>query len=221
MNYDIKQYSSYFNEKIAKIDKTEPRLFRKVLLMGVIDTLSRAAYPSISGNHKRVTRFVKSCSGWPEHNRVSAQQLLLYLIDSGTKSSPLFVIASTKVASWPDGEIILPVQDLSFSEADAVAAPHEKKFVKNATYLQLFYTYRNHLAHEFREPGYGMELNQDSPTPYYHGMIGNPWQLVFTNAFMRRICTGCLNGLIQLLVTENRSPYDCYKFGSIWEWRRC
>lgn len=216
MSANVKQYSIYFSERIAEIDKIEPRLFRKVLLIGIIDTLSRAAFPTVSGHRQRVTQFIERCSGWHDHNRVSSQQLLLNLIDSSIKSGALYDLAQKKVSAWPDGRIIRPTEDLSFQEADSVAAPAEKVLVKNATYLQLFYTYRNHLVHEFREPGYGMELSQDPSTPYYHGMKGEPWQLVFSDSFIKGICSDCLNGLVQLLLTEKRNPYDCYEFGSLW-----
>jgi hypothetical protein len=72
------------------------------------------------------------------------------------------------------------------------------------------------LIHEFREPGYGMELSQDASTPYYHGVTGHPWQLVFPDSFIKTITVGCLNGLVKQLRSEKTNPYECYQFGSLW-----
>lgn len=213
---EIAQFSSYFSERIGEVERIEPRLFRKILFMGIIDTLSRAGCPGIQGHRKRVINFIDNCSGWQDKDRVSAQQLILNLEDKKKSSGDLYQLAKKKVSSWENGHIIRPDADLSLQEADAVAASDEKNLIRAATYKQLFYTYRNHLVHEFREPGYGMELSGDPSTPYYHGMIDNPWQLVFTDPFIKGICVGCLDGLVRQLLSEERNPYDCYEFGSLW-----
>jgi len=213
---DIAQFSSYFSDRIREVEKVEPDLFRKILFMGIVDTLSRAGCPGVQGHRERVIQFIDNYSGWVDKDRVSAQQLVLNLEEKKKKFSALHQLAKKKVDSWPDGSIVRADADLTFIEADSVAAVDEKKLVQAATYKHLFYTYRNHLVHEFREPGYGMELSQDASTPYYHGMIGDPWQLVFTDQFIKEICLSCLNGLAGQLLTQQKNPYDCYEFGSLW-----
>lgn len=213
---DIAQFEGYFRESIRDVEKVASGLFRKMLFMGIIDTLSRAGCPGVQGHRARVIQFIDNYSGWADKDRVSAQQLVLNLEETKKMSSVLYQLAKKKVDSWPHGGIVRPDTDLTLQEADSAATVEEKKFIDNATYKHLFYTYRNHLIHEFREPGYGMDLSQNPSTPYYHGMIGAPWQLVFTDQFVKQICLSCLNGLVKQLLMQQKNPYDCYEFGSLW-----
>jgi hypothetical protein len=104
-------------------------------------------------------------------------------------------------------------------EAYTIAAQDETSFVADARYVALFYTYRNHLVHEFRMPGYGMEMSNDPSTPYYHGYQGKPWQLAFPTPFFAQLCLGCLAGVERYLKAERQNPYDSYTFGSLWRQR--
>jgi hypothetical protein len=213
---EIAQFSTYFSDRIAEVEKVEHGLFRKILFMGIIDTLSRAGCSAVKSHRERVIQFIDNCSGWKDKDCVSSQQLILNLEDKNKKSGALYQLAKKKVDAWPYGSIIRPHDDLSLQDADSVAAVDEKRLVRDATYKQLLYTYRNHLVHEFREPGYGMELSQDPSTPYYHGMSGAPWQLVFTDAFIKGKCVGCLNGLVRQMRMQQKNPYDYYEFESLW-----
>ena len=116
--------------------------------------------------------------------------------------------------------IIWPKNDLTLEEAQHLATPNERKYVKGARYADLLYTYRNHLLHEFREPGYGADFGADSRTPYYLGtdhLTGqSSWELVFPVQFLQNLCEGCISGLEAYLITNNLNPYDSYKFGTMW-----
>lgn len=214
---EITQFSSYFTESIGTVERAQlPPMFRKILFMGIIDTLSRAGCPKTKGHRVRVIKFIDECSGWRDKDRVSAPQLILNLEEEKISSGSLYKLAVERVESWEEGHIVRSEADLSFEEADAVAGKEEKSLVRAATYKELFYTYRNHLIHEFNEPGYGMPLSQDLSTPFYHGLMGGPWQLVFSAPFIKGICVGCLEGLVKQLISEARNPYDCYEFGSMW-----
>jgi len=216
---DIQQYLGYFKEQVESIKQLESPLFCKILYAGVIDTLGRAAFPTIQGHRQRVVQFIDSCSGWHDKDRVSAVQLVLSLEANQSTSGKLYGEMKSRVSSWDEWAIIRPNSDPMLHEAYNVAAQDEKKFVDGARYVELFYTYRNHLVHEFRMPGYGMEISNNPSTPYYHGFEGRPWQLVFPAPFFQRLCMGCLTGLESYLKAEQRNPYDSYEFGSLWRRR--
>lgn len=216
---DMRTFHRYFSGKIGEVENVRSCLFRKILFMDIMDALSRAGFPDAKGHRERMTRFLEECSGWKDKDRVSAVQLILILRERGRTCGSLYELAKETMDSWEAGSIILPQSDLLFEAADAAAKNNEKNFVIQATYKELFYTYRNHLVHEFREPGYGMESNSDSPTPYYHSMIGDMWQLVFPTLFIKRICMDSLKGLVALLHSQQRNPYDSYQFGSLWRRR--
>ena len=57
--------------------------------------------------------------------------------------------------------------DPLISDIEQLAATvEEKKLLRESTHSSLLYLYRNHLVHEFREPGHGMEMDQRDTLPY-------------------------------------------------------
>jgi hypothetical protein len=68
---DISQYIPHFraqNREIEEIASTRP-ISREILYFVEIDTLSRAAFPQVSGNRKRVVQFIDTCSHWALSNQ--------------------------------------------------------------------------------------------------------------------------------------------------------
>lgn len=220
---NIDQYIAYFNTRNQDIEKIAPPQFRKTLYLVEIDTLSRAAFPSNLSNRKRVVQFIDTCSNWNDKDKVSAVQLNFSLEKNGIQSGSLYDLINQHINSWDFGKIIRPNQDLTLGKAKQLSTSSESQFVNNARYAELLYTYRNHLLHEFREPGQGMDLGVDRiPTPYYLGMDSldtgqSSWELIFPVQFLRSLCEGCLNGLEAHLSANNLNPYDAYEFGTIWQ----
>jgi hypothetical protein len=160
-------------------------------------------------------------SNWHDRNRISAVQLKLALEENGVHSGQLYDSINRRVGSWGYGQIIRPNDDLTIGEAKHLATPNELKYVNDARYAELLYTYRNHLLHEFREPGQGLEMGADPANPYYIGMdyLGtrqSSWELIFPVQFLQSLCKSCINGLEAHLITNNLNPYDAYKFGTMW-----
>ncbi len=224
MNYrdDIDKYITYFRNKTSEIARIPALpIFKKILYLVEIDTLSRAAYSSVSGNKNRVMKFLNECSNWQEKDRVSAVQLKLSLKNNGTRSGALFDLADKRMRSWNYGSLIKPSQDLTLEEIQDLATANVLKLVDEARYVKLIYKYRNTLIHEFREPGSGMDLGTDSATPYYlamdhHSTGESSWELVFPLKFLENLCESCINGLERYLLANNQNPYSAYEFGTIW-----
>lgn len=219
---DIDQYITYFKTQNQEIATVARPTFKKVLYLIEIDTLSRAAFPRVSGNRQRVVQFIDACSNWNDKDKVSAVQLKFALEENGILSGQLYDSVIQRINSWAYGRIVRPNDDLTFGEAQRQSTPSESKYVNDARYVELLYTYRNHLLHEFREPGYGMDLGADlPPTPYYLGMDRlsteqSSWELVFPVQFLRDLCEGCINGFEAQLSANNQNPYDAYEFGTMW-----
>ncbi|GJQ59180.1 MAG: hypothetical protein D8M57_06950 [Candidatus Scalindua sp. AMX11] len=220
---DIDQYIAYFNAQNQQIENVALPLLKKVFYLVEIDTLSRAAFPSNPKNRKRVVQFIDTCSNWDDKDKVSAVQLQFALEKNGILSGSLYDSINQRINSWGYGQIIRPNDDLSLGEAQRLSISSESQYVKYARYAELLYTYRNHLLHEFREPGHGMDLGADlRSTPYYLGMDRpstgqSSWELVFPSQFLRSLCKGCINGLEAHLSANNLNPYDAYEFGSMWQ----
>ncbi|MDE0405378.1 MAG: hypothetical protein OXI53_08705 [Nitrospira sp.] len=223
---DIDQYIAFFRDKTAEIGRLEVLpIYRKILYLVEIDTLSRAAFPSEkSHNHKkRVIQFLNECSNWRDKNRVSAVLLKYSLEKNGKCSGALFDLIKKRIDSWGCGTIIYSDQDLTFEEVQNCATPDVLKFVEENRYVKLFYRYRNFLIHEFREPPeFGMDLGTDSTKPYYLGMVAHQsaeessWKPVFPVKFLEVLCRNSINGLKRYLIENNQNPYESYpeEFGT-------
>ena len=224
----IDRFIEYFQTQNKEIATLEARhIFRKVLYLIEIDSMSRAAFPSIHGNKERVVAFIDTCSNWPDKDRVSAVLLKSELADKGIRSGRLYELVNRHIDSWENGSImpprftIQPEDDLTLQAVQSIMTKEENKFIDKARYKELLYTYRNHLLHEFREPGNGMDLKPGIRTPYYLGMEEEStqrksWELVFPVQYLHELCENCINGLKAYLSAENLNPYDAYKFGPMW-----
>lgn len=219
----IKQYCSYFREQFDKIDTVEPRLYQKILLVALLDTWARAKYP-VQGNKERFVNLITDCSDWKDCNRVSLPQLL-YLLELSPEASKgnLIKEVTDRFGKWEKGRIYrLDIDPWIDESAPFATTAFEQKLIADSRHADLLYVYRNHLVHEFREPGYGMEISDDDTSPYYHGMTysgggQDTWELVYPTGFFKNIAAHSLNNLEQYLQSNNIDPYTLYKFGSIWK----
>jgi hypothetical protein len=73
------QYVSYFREQLFSIDRLQTRLHKKILLVIILDSLSRARYPSIQGVKERFVKMVTEAARWEHADRVSLYRVLLSL----------------------------------------------------------------------------------------------------------------------------------------------
>jgi hypothetical protein len=220
---DIDQYIGYFKAQNQEIEKVAHPSFKKALYLVEIDTLSRAAFPMVSGNRKRVVQFIDTCSNWNDKDKVSAVQLKFALEENGIMSGQLYDSINRRINSWGYAQIIRPNDDLTLGEAQQLSTSSESKYVNDARYAELLYTYRNHLLHEFREPGHSAEtqMGADPTTPYYHGSDSlntgeGSWELVFPLYFFQGLCKACIMGLEAYLVANNLNPYDAFEYGTMW-----
>ena len=215
MNDRIDEYVTHLRCQIEESDTVANTVLRKILYFVVIDTLSKAAFPDVKKHHQRVIQFIDTCSNWSDKDRVSAQQLLLALQRKGFTSGPLFEAIQNRVFSWQPTTQILPEHDPMESELATLARKNETLLIQSACYKELYYSYRNSLIHEFREPGHGIDLF-DFETPNYHSFQAHPWQLVFSPAFLKKLCLQSLDGLAIYLHCNNMNPLDAYDWDSLW-----
>ena len=75
--------------------------------------------------------------------------------------------------------------------------------------------------HEFREPGYPMEVTgAEDDQPYYMGMSHpegrDTWELTYPIVFFERTARNVIDGLEQKFAGDDANPYAAYDFGSVW-----
>lgn len=219
----INQYYSYFKEQLDKIKTLETPLYQNVLLVTLIDTWARAKYPKVQSDKQRFIDFITEYSDWKDCNRVSLSQLS-YLLKEHRETSDgrLIKEVSVRLGKWQSGIIYRLDVDPCMPEINSFSTTDkEKKLVACSRHSDLLYTYRNHMVHEFRNPGYGMEMSNDGTSPYYHGMFDpsssqSTWELVYPAKFLRNTAEHLLDNLKQYLQSKDIDPYSSYEFGSIW-----
>jgi hypothetical protein len=224
--YDTEKYCSYFERQLNQIQKLNARLHKKVLLLVILDTLGRARYPTIEKHKPRFINLVRDHIQWKDHSRVSLYRILLI---SQSQSSGLTKFAQASIGKWNDWEMPDIATDPLKEHIQHLATnDQERRLVDDSTHLNLFYAYRNHLIHEFREPGAGMEMDQHDNYPYYHRMTHlssngdderETWELVYPLGFFLTLATSCLAKLKYHLLANDLNPYSFYKFGTLWQVR--
>lgn len=212
----IEQFVEYFRDQESLISPVQPILYRKIIYATALDPIARAAFGKVGRHRARSLRLIDELTNWRDRDRVSLPQLCLALEDKGFISGLLYTEAKARLEHWSPGEVLRLDNSPLLQELESIAQPPEKCVLSSCRYTELFYTYRNNLVHEFREPGYGIEMSSDKDQPYYHSMIGDPWQLVFPVGFFARLYAEALTGLRTLLVRYDIDPYSQFDFGSRW-----
>ncbi len=215
---DISSFIGHFENQFLRIKEVESSLFQKVLIATAFDTLSRAAFGKSRGGQKlRNLRLISEITKWQDHDRIGLPQLALRLTEKGFKGTPLFKKVEAILDSWEKGDVIplsmLPrLPDLQLEKlGDRSGAEH----IESAQLGSLFYTYRCTLVHEFRQPGYGMELDGED-VPYFHLMEGSQWELVYPVGFFHGLFRKTLDELKTFLKARGINPYTNFEFGSQW-----
>lgn len=211
-------FNAHFECELRDIRQVRKPLHRKILYASVLDPFSRACFGQ-SGTHRdRVSRLIQLLSDWNAHSRVSLPQLMLSLEENKEDSTGgLYSEARKALAHWPEGQVIRLQNSPEVTVLQSIAINHEQKnLLARSQYVALFYTYRNTLVHEFREPGYGFEFSNDGTEPYYHSMMNEPWQLVFPVAFFDFLISSILSNLGKYFTDNNIAPHDQFDFGSAW-----
>jgi len=229
---EIDRFCRYFADKIEYVGTIEDKVIKKAILMIIIDTLSTAKYGDNDGHKNKFTRIIKELSDWKDCGRVSMPQLLLVLTDDTslapvTNDTELTLNVKKRLAAWNKGQTYEFDQDPLFFEFEHVNMSNsERSDIEKSLHYNLFYEYRNSLIHEFKEPGYGIEISKNEMRPYYHSMdsidegatnyTSYTWEPVYPVGFIATITNTILTNLRCYLEENGINPYSMYKFSSIW-----
>ena len=116
-------------------------------------------------------------------------------------------------AQWPKWTMPGLEADPLISDIEQYASTkEEKRLLRESTYSSPLYACRNHLVHEFREPGHGLEMDQTDVFPYYHNLTHlsvagerskDTWELVYPLGFFKQIVSKSLASLKDHLLIKN------------------
>lgn len=232
-------FFQYFNEVLENIselskDSKHTKLYQKILYVSILDSLSKCVYPRRKPR-ERMVFFIKEFSGWENVERVSLPHLIQLLkLNPEPAFKGIREYAINEFNNWSvhSGQLMSISKDPKFYELKSkwpkeneLRTPIEKISLDSLQHAQLFYTYRNSLVHEFRSPGYGIELTEDHQSPFYHIMseindfeelVPKSVELVYPVKFFSQLCTKCIENLKEYIKINNLNPYDYYDFGTYW-----
>lgn len=233
----VENFISYFERQIksiSKLDTEHGRLYKQILYASIIDTLAGTAFPR-RNNSDRFKSFIRRFCQWSEGDKVSLPHLTQLI-----KRNPDPAFEKLRKKALSDYKLLpqskIPISaDPTFNEINSIwpsskehRTPLEGIDLTHLQHVSLLYAYRNTLVHEFRVPGYGMELENDT-TPFYHHMshiensankddalLHTTMELVYPWRFLHTLCDTALVQLKQYLIENELNPFDSRTFGTYW-----
>lgn len=215
--FNVQAFVEHFRAQGEAIASVKSDLHRKILYCSALDPLARAVQGK-SGTHRgRIVHLLMHHTEWSDAGRLSLFQLNCYLKDRGRTRYRLYREVKRRLdASPPRRRAVLASSPMP-SELLLFAAPEELPALDQHTYAQLFYTYRNNLIHEYREPGYGTDWSGSELVPFYTNMSAfGSRELVFPSAFVQGMFEQALKGVETSLLKQRANPHKRFDFGSYW-----
>lgn len=233
----IDEYIRYFGGKLDSVLELEDSkkdsldnsilMFKKLLVVSLLDTLSKIIYGSQKDNRERFTSFLEKFGDWADGARLSIPHLNRALeLDMDPALETLRQHVREQLESWGQLQNIHLDNDLEKEEVVKKlpkGTEHKLARIKLDRYnhYNLVYEARNGLVHEFRELGYGNEA-PGSKEPYYHTMTilgvsdekADSWELVYPLGFLVSLTKTALANLGVYLKRNNLNPDRHFRFGS-------
>ena len=216
----VEVFCSHFRRQFEEIATLPQELHQNILYCLLLDPLAHAAHSTGEGSRAKFVLLLRTLCHWPDADRVSLFQLTLALREGKRTRFRLYREAKRQLASKLSRDKT-PISDSPpFSELEPfVADKSERRVLEMCTYVNLFYTYRSNLVHEFREPGYGFDWGRGSTKPYYGKSAFGPKELVFPVAFVAATVSTAIANLEPHLLTLKQAPHNKFQFGSQWRWK--
>jgi len=96
---ELSMYVDYFTSELQAVAQLEDRLFRKILIVTMIDSWSRAVYPDEVVHRKRFTDFVRNYSDWEDVERVNPCHLRQLLDGHGDEADSKLRVETQKIVA--------------------------------------------------------------------------------------------------------------------------
>lgn len=223
-----KNFINVFKKHLEFVEKTKlleyDSLYKKIICVGIIDTLSKSVYPNIKSNKSRFTKFLKKYSPSDLWNKISLAHLIKLLsLTENPKFSKLEKYAKSTLGTSdspnepkadyidPDFEIVEKLWPKDVKDIKGV----KLKYLKH---INLFYNYRNYIVHEMRRPGglYNDDINHN--IPFYYSLLTNNdkyfWKIVYPLGFFVKICQKALNNVENYYLKNKFDPSESFDQGN-------
>lgn len=213
----VQQFIGHFRDQGIAISGVSSELHRKVLYCSALDPLARAVCAPKTMNRPRFVNLLINHTEWSDAHRISLFQLACQLRLKKRARFRLYREAMRRLNASPPRRRLLLIDSPTFTEMSAFAHKDELEDLKFCMYAELFYTFRNTLVHEYREPGYGNDWSGKATQPFYTNLSTfGQRELVFPIAFVESIYGQALKHVSEYLLSTKVNPHQRFNFGSHW-----
>ncbi len=213
----IQQFIEHFRVQGEAISLVESELHRKLLYCSALDPLAQAVCQPGAQNRARFLELLLNHTDWQDAQRVSLFQLACHLRLKKRTRFRLYRETTRRLGQNPPRRRMALSSSPKFDEMVGYAAPIEIADLKKYRYAELFYTFRNNLVHEYREPGYGTDWSGRQTEPFYTNLSSfGDRELVFPLAFVAEVYDQALKHVEAYLLANKISPHSRFNFGSHW-----
>ncbi len=225
----VAKFLGHFTERKNDVDSincNSQEILKKILYCTIIDALSKSVFPDINHNKARFVKILIIFSEWVDGERISLPFLYNEILNSTNKYiNPLRTYVGNELNKWPvqttaqiklsrDSKIdsLLPL----IQHNDQSGKLSYKEMIEKFSHFNLLWEYRNCLVHEFRQPGYGHEL-EDDDFPFYQGALGtDEIRLCYPVQFIANLIAPILKNLEKYFMNNQINPYNSYQYGAFW-----
>jgi hypothetical protein len=232
----IENFENYLKSKLASIDEISGDnsvLFKKILYVSFLDSLSSCVYPG-RGNKERFVSMLERFSKWEDRDRVSLPHLGKFV---QITSDPLLEQArkyvTPKLKTWQERSCHV----ISISEDPRIDEIEDKSWKTNKEtgihvsltdfkHISLLYQLRNALVHQFQSRGDEMGNLRQLDHPYYQrvqifdgtleDMKPVRFELVYPTQFLKSLSEKTLENVVDYLKDGNINPFPHYYAGDYW-----
>lgn len=226
---EVDKFVNHFHERRNDVDTiicNSSEIIKKILYLNIADSLSKATFPQTDQNKNRFVTLIDKFGGWKDGEKVSLPFLKNDLsVIKRDDFEELKNFVNSELEKWP---IRSPVQITLASDAVekfiiAMLPPPKKNekynpeiFVKKYCHYSLLWEYRNCLVHEFRQPGYGHELEEDT-FPFYEAAYPSlEIRLCYPTRFISKLVETIIDNLREHFHTNKINPYNSFTYGAFW-----
>jgi hypothetical protein len=233
---NIYEFNKYLKDKLNNIDKLssdDSKLFKKILYVSFIDSLSACIYPD-RRNKERFISTIERFSDWEHKNNYCLLHIAKF---TSASSDPCLekirLFSQQEIDNWltkTNGMGIITFNHVPLA-SEIKSNWCEPTKDSGLTYKlcdfkhsHLLYKLRNSLVHQFQSKG--TELGVYLPeVPFYqvvNGLDENGKQfpksieLVYPTTFIKKLCHEILKKVNEYLINGNINPFPHYYSGDYW-----
>ena len=213
----VQQFIGHFREQGSAIAEVASELHRKILYCSALDPLARAVCAPKTKNRPRFVNLLLNHTDWQDAGRISLFQLACHLRLTKRTRFRLYREVKRRLEASPPRRRMPLSSSPTLAEMSAFATAGELEALQSHSYAELFYTFRNNLIHEYRQPGYGTDWSRKATEPFYTSLSSfGERELVFPIAFVESLYEQALQHVSQHLLTNKINPHTRFNFGSHW-----